>query len=93
MAVTLRPGSFECAAVKQSGKLPVQVQGVHSILSFSKNCQKFSTPLRQNLAAIGCTNNYLPKGVTVHSHCVERVLKVSYSGVGEGGVVKKHDFS
>ena len=25
-------------------------------------------------------------GVTVHSHCVERALQVSYSDVGEGGV-------
>ena len=26
---------------------------------------------RQHSAAIGCTKNYLPKGVTVHSHCIE----------------------
>ena len=26
---------------------------------------------RQHLASIGCTKNYQPIGVTVHSHCVE----------------------
>ena len=35
-------------------------------------------------AAIGCTEDYQPIGVTVHSHCVGRVLKVSSSDVGEG---------
>ena len=40
---------------------------------------------RQNSTAIGCTIYYQPIGVTVLSHCVER-LKFSYSDVGEGGV-------
>ena len=51
---------------------------------------------RQHKAAIGCTKNYQPEGVTVNSHCVERALKVSYSDVGEGGVAvncEKHNFS
>ena len=34
---------------------------------------------RAHSAAIGCTKNYQPIGVTVYSHCVE-------SDVGEGGV-------
>ena len=45
---------------------------------FIKYCGFFSRifeslpPLpRQHLAAIGCTKNYQPKGVTVHLHCVE----------------------
>ena len=40
---------------------------------------------REHWAAIGCTKNYQPIGVTVHSH-VLRALKVSYSNEGEGGV-------
>ena len=41
----------------------------------------------QHLAAIRCTKNYQPIGVTLHLHCVESFeLKVSYSDVGEGGV-------
>ena len=43
---------------------------------------------------IGCTKNYQPIEVTVHSHCVES--KVSYSDVGERealqGIVKKTQF-
>ena len=40
---------------------------------FSKNSGKFAT---SPSAAIGCTENYQPIGVTVHSYC----------DVGEGGV-------
>ena len=40
---------------------------------------------RQHSAAIGCTKNNQPIGVTIHARCVE-TLKVSYSEVGEGGV-------
>ena len=43
----------------------------------------------QHSTAIGCTHDYQPIGVTVHSHCVESslgALKVSYIHVGEGGV-------
>ena len=38
---------------------------------FFKNSRKFATLPRQHSAAIGCTKNYQPIGVTVHSHCVE----------------------
>ena len=41
---------------------------------------------RQHSAAIGCTKNYQPIGVTVHSHCVESSEGLSYSDLGEGGV-------
>ena len=44
---------------------------------------------RQHSAAIGCTKNYQPIGVTVHHRIVLRALKVSYSDVGEGGVAVK----
>ena len=37
---------------------------------------------RQRSAAIGCTKNSQPIGVTVHSHCVES-FEVSYSDVGD----------
>ena len=40
---------------------------------FSKVCH---LSLAQHLAAIGCTKNYQPIGVTVHSHCV-----VSFGGL------------
>ena len=40
---------------------------------------------RQHSAAIGCTKNYQPIGVTVHSHCVESIENL-LQDVGEGGV-------
>ena len=40
----------------------------------------------QHSAAIGCTKNYQPIGVTVHTRIALRVLKVSCSDVGEEGV-------
>ena len=45
------------------------------------------TPLpRQHSAAIGCTKNYQPIGVTVYNRIALRALKVSNSDVGEVGV-------
>ena len=50
---------------------------------------------RQHCAAIGCTENCQPLGVTIHNgpnsyilytRIALRALKVSYSDVGEGGV-------
>ena len=41
---------------------------------------------RQHSAAIGCTKNYQPIGVTVPSRIALRALKIFYSDVGEGGV-------
>ena len=42
------------------------------IVFFSLNTRKFaSSPFRQHSAAIGCTKNYQPLGVTVHSYSVE----------------------
>ena len=53
---------------------------------FFKNSRKFAT---SPSPALGCywlyNKNYQPKGVTVHSHCVES-SEVSYTDVGEGGV-------
>ena len=60
---------------------------------FIKYCVFFSRILeslpplpRQHSAAIGCTKNCRPIGVTVHSHCVESFEK-NYSDVGEEGGV------
>ena len=41
---------------------------------------------RQYSAAIGCTKNPQPIGVTVLSHCVECFEGLLYSDVGEGGI-------
>ena len=54
------------------------------VFFFPRILESLSTPPRQHSAAIGCTKNYQPIGVAVHSHCV-RALKVSYSDVGKGG--------
>ena len=41
-------------------------------IAFFKRILESLPPLpRQHSAAIGCTKNYQPIGVTVHSHCVE----------------------
>ena len=62
------------------------IQGVYLILCFFPRILESLPPLpHYHSAAIGCTN-FQPIGVTVHSHCVENTLKVSYSDVGEGGV-------
>ena len=54
------------------------------IVFFSLNTRKFaSSPLRQHSAAIGCTKNYQPLGVTVHSYSVESLE----------WIVEKHIFS
>ena len=49
-----------------------------------------SLPLlpRQHMVAIGCTKNYQPIGVTVHSHCVESFEGLLHSDVDKGGVVE-----
>ena len=44
---------------------------------------------RQHLAAIGCTKNYQP--IEGYNCIALRVLKVSYSDVGEGGVALNCD--
>ena len=48
---------------------------------FQRILESLPPLLRQHTAAIGCTQNYQPIRVTVHSYCV-----VSYTVVGEGGV-------
>ena len=54
------------------------------IVFFSLNTRKFaSSPFRQHSAAIGCTKNYQPLGVTVHSYSVESLE----------WIVEKHIFS
>ena len=54
---------------------------------FSPRILKSLPPLpRQNSAVIGCTINYQPIGVTMYTRTALRVLKVSYSDVGKGGV-------
>ena len=52
---------------------------------FPRILEKLPPLPRQHSAAIACTKNYRPIGVTVHSHCVESFEK-TYSDVGEGGV-------
>ena len=52
---------------------------------FSKNSRKVAT---SPWAAMGCTKNYQPIGVTVHSHCVEGILQRCRQGRGE--IVKKN---
>ena len=48
------------------------LQGVHQILCFfARNLESLPPRPRQHSAAIGCTKNYQPIRVTVHSHCTE----------------------
>ena len=47
------------------------LQDVHYMGSFSRILESLPPLPRQHWAAIGCTKNYQPIGVTVHSHCVE----------------------
>ena len=61
---------------KHSGSIHLQISKEYRV--FIKYCVFFSRILesspplpRQHSAAIGCTKNYQPIGVTVHSHCVE----------------------
>ena len=63
--------------------------GVHKIFCFFPRILKSLPTLPgQHSAAIGCTKNYQPIGVTVlYTRIALRALKVSYSDVGEGGVV------
>ena len=62
------------------------VQGVYEKLCFFPRILESLPPLpRQDSAAVGCTKNYQPIGVTVHSHCVESFEGI-FSDVGEGGV-------
>ena len=66
-----------------------------NIVFFPRILESLPPLPRLNSAAIGCTKNYQPIGVTVLSHCVETV-KVSYSDIGEGGVAvngEKYNFS
>ena len=42
-----------------------------NIVFFPKIIEILPPLPRQHSAAIGCTKNYQPIGVTVHSHCVE----------------------
>ena len=60
---------------------------------FVKDCVFFPRILEslpalplQHSAAIGCTKNCQPIGVTVHTHCVESFEGLFNSDVGEGGV-------
>ena len=47
--------------------------------AFSQEFSKNLPPLpRQHSAAIGCTNNYHPIGVTVHSQCVDCTLAMRW---------------
>merc|ERR1711860_140087 len=49
----------------------MELQGVHLILCFFPRILESLPPLpRRHSAAIGCTKNYQPIGVTLHSHCV-----------------------
>ena len=70
--------------------------------AFSQEFSKNLPPLpRQHSAAIGCTNNYHPIGVTVHSQCVDctlamrwelwRSLTVMKAREGLQWIVKKHN--
>ena len=52
---------------------------------FARIPKSLPTLRRHYSAAIGCTKNNEPIGVTVHSHCIES-FKVPYNDVGEGGV-------
>ena len=71
------------------------LQIVHKILCFFPGILENLPPLpRQHSASIGCTKNYQPIGVIVHSIAL-RALKVYYSIVGEGGVAvncKRNNF-
>ena len=42
-----------------------------NIVFFPRILESLPTLYHQHSAAIGCTKNYQPIGVTVHSHCVE----------------------
>ena len=42
-----------------------------NIVFFPRILESLPPRPRQHLAAIGCTKNYQPIGVTVHLHCVE----------------------
>ena len=71
-----------------------------NIVFFPRTLESLPLPPRQHSAAIGCTKNYQPIGVTVHSHCVESFegfLQCLQSDLGEGGVAvncrKTHNFS
>ena len=56
-----------------------------NIVFFPRILENLPPLPRQHSAAIGCTKNYQPIGVTVHSHCVEN-FEGLHSDVGEGGV-------
>ena len=56
-----------------------------NIVFFPRILENLPPLPRQYSAAIGCTKNYQPIGVTVHSHCVEN-FEGLHSDVGEGGV-------
>ena len=49
--------------------IPV-IQGVHKYCVFQR-ILKSLPPLPRHSAVIGCTKNYQPIGVTVHSYCIE----------------------
>ena len=54
-----------------------------NIMFYSKISRKFAN---SHSGAIGCTKNYKPIGVTVHSRCVESFKGLLHSDIGEGGV-------
>ena len=71
----------------------MNIQGVHQILCFFPRILESLPPfLRQHSAAIGCTQNYQPTGVTVHSHCFEGLLQRCRRGRGCSELWKKHNF-
>ena len=53
------------------------------VVFFPRILESLPSLPRHHSAAIGCTKNYQPIGVNVHSLCVE---SLSYSNIGEGGV-------
>ena len=59
------------------------VQGVHQILCFFRRIFIIWRPfLRQHWAAIGCTKNYQPIRVTVHSDLLQRWVALLPAGDG-----------
>ena len=57
-----------------------------NIVFFTRILESLPPLPRQHSAAIGCTKNFQPIGVTVHSHCVESFEGLLQRYVDEGGV-------
>ena len=67
-----------------------------NIVFFPRILESLPPLPHQHSAAIGCTKNYQPIGVTVHSHCVESfggLLQRCRRGRGCSELGKKHNFS